>query len=78
MILDFDISLNIGVKFKSVIDGTIFELIEVIEYEVINGKRRKLQQPIYKFKFLNDNRPPFTTRHEDIRRAHIFKSWIKI
>lgn len=78
---DQPIKLKKGDKFQSVTDGTSFVFDGLTEYEIANGKRKKLSSSIYNFTHLDGYNAgkPFGCREEDVRRGLLlFKYWIKL
>lgn len=66
-----------GDQFQFITDGTIYELVSITEYEIINKRKKKLSEPLYIFKGINTSKG-FTNRLQDVKRAFTFKQWIKI
>lgn len=65
--------LKIGDKFEAINSNQKFELERIIERQA--GK--KLPEPLYVWKYINSDKASFTNRVEDIRRALLYKNWIK-
>lgn len=77
MLVQKKINIRIMCRYKSVVDGKIFECIDIITHEVVNGRKKALSEAIFCFRYIN--RPgEFKTRLQDVRRALIFNQWIEI
>lgn len=70
-------NIKTGDQFKFLTDGTIYELELIITHEIVNNRKKALPEPLFKFKGVNTPED-FTNRLQDIKRAFMFKQWIKI
>jgi len=66
--------LKIGDKFEAINSNQKFELERIIDRQ--GGK--KLPEPLFVWKYINNEKDSFTNRVEDIRRALLYKNWILI
>lgn len=69
--------LKPGDQFKFLIDGEIYELERIIEYDLTNKAKKKLSEPLFSFKGINTPKN-FINRLQDVKRAFMFKQWKKI
>lgn len=65
--------LKIGDGFKAIHSKEVFSLQIIITKQM--GK--KLPEPLFQWKYENQDKT-FTNRVEDIRRAFLYKNWVKI
>lgn len=66
-----------GDQFKFILDGEIYELERIIEYDLTNKTKKKLSEPLFSFKGINTSKS-FINRLQDVKRAFMFKQWKKI
>lgn len=69
--------IKVGDAFRCVSDLTTFKLISIQTHEVSNGRKIKLSDELFTFQYTNSTKT-FTNRTQDIKRAFMFKFWVKI
>lgn len=65
--------LKIGDTFEAIHSKEVFSLQMIINKQM--GK--KLPEPLFQWKYENQDKT-FTNRVEDIRRAFLYKNWVKL
>lgn len=77
MILNFEVNIKRGDRFKGNYCRTVFELKDIQTHETVNKRKKSLQEPLFTFMYI-DTPKTFVCRLQDVKRALIFKAWEKI